>query len=323
VVSVVPVRARTVLQVLGPGKVVDETEVTLAFRWRARDGRDVPGSGRLWSRAPGQDWRRGPRLEFGRDGETRLRVGPRVDTRWKVVGRGGPWWRGDVSEVHLLDNVPPGDPVVYPPDAPRPRVKVPRQPRAVGEGPNPTVTGIPDAVWNQMTGRSWHSGCPVGRSELRLVRINYWGYDGYRYRGELVVRDDIAAKTVGAFSALYQAQLPIRSMYRVDRFGWSAYLHGGNNYDSMAAGNTSGFNCRGVVGNPGVPSPHSYGRAIDLNTWENPYHSRRGIVPNVWWASRSHPRIAWRSGEHPVVRIMRAHGFRWTYGSQDSQHFDG
>ena len=51
----------------------------------------------------------------------------------------------------------------------------------------------------------------------------------------------------------------------------------------MASGNTSGFNCRGVVGNPGVASPHSYGRAIDLNTWENPYHSQQGIVPNTWW----------------------------------------
>jgi hypothetical protein len=174
-----------------------------------------------------------------------------------------------------------------------------------------------------MTGRSWHSGCPVGRSELRLVRINYWGYDGYRYRGEIVVRDDITGKTVGALSALYRAQLPIRSLYRVDRYGWSDYLHGGDNYRSMASGNTSGFNCRGVVGNPGVASPHSYGRAIDLNTWENPYHSQQGIVPNTWWASRSHPRIAWRSGEHQVVKIMRAHGFRWTYGTQDSQHFDG
>jgi len=174
-----------------------------------------------------------------------------------------------------------------------------------------------------MTGRSWHEGCPVGRSELRLVRVNYWGYDGYRYRGEIVVRDDIAGKTMSVFSALYRAELPLRSMYRVDRFGWSDYLHGGDNYRSMAAGNTSGFNCRGVVGNPGVPSPHSYGRAIDVNTWENPYHSKQGIVPNTWWASHSHPRIAWRSADHPVVRIMRAHGFRWTYGTQDSQHFDG
>ena len=323
VAGIDPVPAETELRVAGPARIIDETTVTLTFRWQARDGRPVPGVARVWSRAAGQDWRAGPRLRFGRDGVAELRVGPRVDSRWKAVGGKGPWWRGDTSEVHELDNVPPGDPVAYPSGAPRPRVKLPRQPRAVGNGPNGNVTSIPNAVWNQMTGRSWHSGCPVGRSELRLVRINYWGYDGYRYRGELVVRDDIARQTVGAFSALYRARLPIRSMYRVDRFGWSSYLEGGNNYESMAAGNTSGFNCRGVVGNPSVPSPHSYGRSIDINTWENPYHSRRGWVPNTWWVSRSHPRIAWRSGEHPVVRIMRAHGFSWTYGTQDAHHFDG
>ena len=82
----------------------------------------------------------------------------------------------------------------------------------------------------------------------------------------------------------------------------------------MAAGNTSAFNCRDVTGRPGVRSPHSYGRSLDLNTWENPYRSARGLVPNAWWQSRSHPRIAWRSRTHPVVRIMARHGLRWTYG---------
>ena len=323
VLAVEPVKARTAIAVRGPARIVDETDETLTFRWRARDGRPVPGRARVWTRAAGQEWRRGPRLRFDEQGEARLGVAPRVDTRYRVVGGPGPWWRGATSEAHVLDNVPPGDPVAYPAAAPRPRVRLPRSPRAVGEGPNATVSGIPDGVWNDMTGRSWRSGCPVGRSELRLVRINFWGYDGYRYRGELVVRDDIAGKTVAAFSALYRARLPIRSMYRVDRFGWSERLGGADNYGSMASGNTSAFNCRGVVGNPSVRSPHSYGRSIDLNTWENPYRSRQGIVPNEWWASRSHPRIAWRSGEHAVVRIMRANGFRWTYGTQDAHHFDG
>ena len=55
---------------------------------------------------------------------------------------------------------------------------------------------------------------------------------------------------------------------------------------------------------------------------ENPYRSAQGLVPNSWWQSRSHPRVAWRSGEHRVVAIMRRHGLRWTYGLGDTQHFD-
>ena len=29
---------------------------------------------------------------------------------------------------------------------------------------------------------------------------------------------------------------------------------------------------------PATRSPHTYGRSLDLNTWENPYHSARGLV---------------------------------------------
>jgi hypothetical protein len=64
---------------------------------------------------------------------------------------------------------------------------MPLQPRAVGAGPNAVVTAIPDGVWGSMVGRTWHTGCPVGRSGLRLVRINYWDYTGYRRRGEIVL----------------------------------------------------------------------------------------------------------------------------------------
>ena len=111
-------------------------------------------------------------------------------------------------------------------------------------------------------------------------------------------------------------------MYRVDRFGWSRRLHGGDDYASMAAGNTSAFNCRSVVGRPGVRSPHSYGRALDINPWENPYRASHGWTPNTWWVGRSHPRVAWRSRSHPVVQLMGRHGLRWTYGSNDAHHFD-
>jgi hypothetical protein len=47
-----------------------------------------------------------------------------------------------------------------------------------------------------------------------------------------------------------------------------------------------------------------------------------GWTPNAWWGRRSHARVAWRSRSHPVVRRWLAHGFRWTYGVGDSQHFD-
>ncbi|UPK74783.1 M15 family metallopeptidase [Nocardioidaceae bacterium SCSIO 66511] len=213
------------------------------------------------------------------------------------------------------------EPVQLPKKAPRPRIRLPQQPRPTAHGMHPRVMRIPGKVWRSMTGRSWHRGCPVGRKQLRLVRMNYWGYDGYRHRGELVVHRSIARNTVRAFRAIYRGKFPIRHMFRVDRFGWSRKLHGANDFKSMRAGNTSAFNCRGIVGRPNDLSPHSLGRSIDINTWENPYRSARGFKPNRWWNFRSRPhRITYRSAKQGVVRAMRGAGFGWL-GSADWQHF--
>lgn len=316
-------RRRSVATVGGPARVVDEQTVELRIRWRTANGLPVTGHVELQRREPGQKrWERVRRLLTDAEGRAVLEVRPRVDTRWRVIAPVLDWVRRDVSPVHRVDNVPPGVPVELPAGAPRPRVNLPDQPRAVGDGANPTVTGIPDGVWNQMTGRSWHQGCPVGRSSLRLLRVNYWAYDGYRHRGEVVAHADAVDNMRAALVDMYERKLPIRSMYRVDRFGWSQRLQGADDYRSMAAGNTSAFNCRHVVGRPGVRSPHSYGRSLDINPWENPYRSSGGWVPNSWWVSRSHPRVAWRSRDHAVVSLMARHGLRWTYGTSDAHHFD-
>lgn len=321
-VAVGLLRRNTRLVVAGPDEVVDEQSVRVRVRWFTGNGQPVPGAVRLYRRNGSGDWRLERRLRTGDDGHVEITVTPRVDTRWRAEARRLDWAEGDRSPVHRIDNLPQGVPVRLPDAAPRPRVNLPDQPHAVGAGPNPVIRPVPTRVWRQMTGRSWHRGCPVGRAGLRYLRINYWDYRGYRRRGELVAHADAVRQMAGALAEMYRKDLPIRAMYRVDRFGWSARLRGADDYRSMAAGNTSAFNCRDVVGKPGVRSPHSYGRSLDVNTWENPYRSRQGTVPNTWWMSRSHPRVAWRSRSHRVVQVMAQHGLRWTYGNGDSQHFD-
>lgn len=306
-----------------PRTVVDGRQVTLVVRWRTGSGQPVSGPVRLYRKvANARRFQQVATLTTDRQGRASYDARPRVGTRWKARVAATDWTRADDSPVRLVRNVPPGDPVVLPAAAPEPRVRLPRQRRAVGKGPNVAITTIPDGVWSQMTGRSWHAGCPVGRAGLRLVRVNYWGFDGYRYRGELIAATGAANNMAGALAAMHRRGLPIRSMYRVDRFGWSGRLQGADDYRSMAADNTTAFNCRWVVGRPGVRSPHSYGRSLDINPWENPYHSAQGVVPNRWWPGRSHPEVAWRSRAHQVVRIMAAHGLRWTYGTSDAHHFD-
>lgn len=309
------------VRLTGPTRLKRGSAATLTIAWTTREPKPVNGRVTLQQRREGV-WKEIRTLELGRDGVATTRVSPTRDGRYRVVAPSLAWVVGGTSSVLAIDVVPPGTPVVLPSGAPPPRVKLPPQPLAVGQGANPSVSGISDAAWNSMVGRSWHAGCPVGRSGLRLVRVNYWDYAGERRRGEMVVAASVAGKVSRALAAMYAKQLPIRSMYRVDRFGWSSRLGGADDYASMAAGNASAFNCRDVVGRPGVPSPHSYGRAIDINPWENPYHSSGGWVPNSWWVGRTHPRVAWRSRSHPVVSTLSSYGFRWTYGTQDAHHFD-
>lgn len=319
-----PIRKRNGRVVINaPKSFVDERSARMGVRWTTGEGEPVgDGVVRLERRVERGVWRLVEKLRTDATGRAATRVSPREDSHWRARAVGLPWVERDTSRTHFLDNLPPGVPVDLPAAAPSLRRHMPPQAHARGRGPNPVINRIPDKVWNHMTGVSWHRGCPVGRSGLRLLRINYWDYKGYRRRGELVAAAGVIGQMSGALSAMYREKLPLRSMYRVDHFGWSSRLRGGDDYASMNAGNTSAFNCRDVVGRPGVRSPHSYGRSLDVNTWENPYRSAQGIVPNVWWQYHSHPRVAWRSRSHAVVRIMLNNGLRWTYGLGDTQHFD-
>ncbi len=321
-ITVTGVRYASTLALAGPKRIVDESAGYLGLHWTAADGSPVRGFVTIFRKVGTGPWTWYARRTTASNGRLAVAVAPRYDSSWRAVGTAGPWWLTDVSNDVFIDNVPPNSPVVLPAAAPHP-AGTPAQGRAQGAGPHSVITRIPRAVWRSMVGRSWHRGCPVGRPKLRLLRVNYWGFDGYRYRGEMVLSSAVAKRAAAALRDMYYGRYPIRRMYRVDRFGYSAVLHGANDYASMRADNTSAFNCRSVVNKPRVLSPHARGRAVDINTWENPYRSATGLVPNSWWASHSHPKVAWRSSSHPVVRIWNRHGFRWTYGNVDSQHVDG
>ena len=119
-------------------------------------------------------------------------------------------------------------------------------------------------------GSSWRTGCPIGPSELRRVRVSYWGYDGKVHTGDLIVRSTEATNVASAMEALYDARFQIQRIHPVQRYG-------SDDDASMAANNTSAFNCRAVTGGSSW-SEHSYGTAIDINPVQNPYVARSGTV---------------------------------------------
>jgi hypothetical protein len=167
---------------------------------------------------------------------------------------------------------------------------------------------------------SWRPGCPVGPAQLRLLRLAYWDFAGRRRIGELVVHREAAADVVAVFRRLYRARFPIRRMVRVDAYR-------GSDPASMAADNTSAFNCRFVqAAGPKRWSEHAYGRAVDVNPVENPYVEGARVSPPSGRAfanrSRSSPGMAVAGGV--LVRAFATRGWswggRWT-GTPDYQHF--
>jgi D-alanyl-D-alanine carboxypeptidase len=182
------------------------------------------------------------------------------------------------------------------------------------------VERIDAATRERMTGASWHRGCPVGFDELRLLTVSHWGFDGAVHRGRLVVNRDAATAMLGAMRTLFRLHYPIRQMRLVDAYG-------ADDHRSMAADNTSAFNCRFVAGSAGVWSEHAYGRALDLNPLENPYVTGSGYVSppaGASYADRSrHAKgVIHRGG--PVVAAFAVAGWKWGGDwpwPRDYQHF--
>ncbi|WP_432967782.1 M15 family metallopeptidase [Dactylosporangium sp. CA-233914] len=185
--------------------------------------------------------------------------------------------------------------------------------------PQDSVEALPAALRQAMTGVSWRPGCPVGLDDLRLVHTSYVGFDGATHAGQLVVHQAIAEATVRVFRQLREARLPIRGMNLIEQYG-------GSDDESMAADNTSAFNCRNVPGTSHW-SNHAYGRAIDVNPVENPYLPKGRVMPPAGKAylNRGDVRPGMIIAGDATVRAFRAEGFAWGgawASGTDYQHFE-
>lgn len=174
-------------------------------------------------------------------------------------------------------------------------------------------------------GGFWHQGCPVALSDLRVLTVSHWGFDGHAHTGRLIVNRAATGPLTRAFAQLYGLHFPIRHLRLADVYGPVR--------NRPRDGDPSGsFECRQAVPSPctggtgtGTWSMHAYGLAVDLNPVENPYvgcgqsrdptakryrdrsHHRRGMVtPRVVAAFRS---IGW------------GWGGAWTGNTKDYMHF--
>ena len=162
---------------------------------------------------------------------------------------------------------------------------------------------------------------PEIRKRQRVVAVEYFSTDGKIHQGQIVVDKDLVADVKLFFKEALNEKFPIHSVIPVS----APQFRKNGRWDddlSMAADNSSGFNYREKTGG-GSLSNHAYGRAIDINTFENPYVKKSLILPP---GANYTPSVAGTFTEtHPLVLLLKKLGWDWGgdwTNLQDYQHFE-
>lgn len=197
---------------------------------------------------------------------------------------------------------------------------------------------IPPELETRMKGVSWHAGCPVPIASLRLLHVRYLDFDGAEHQGQIVVHEKLAGEVLEIFREIREAGFPIERMRIIEDYG-------GNDELSMAANNTSGFNCRVNTTTGRGFSKHGYGFAIDINPIQNPYTKPQvdssGKLLRPLEGSWEPPRVEPSAGRDfldrrapkpgmiakgdAVCRAFTSRGWSWGgdfEGRTDYQHFE-
>jgi hypothetical protein len=171
----------------------------------------------------------------------------------------------------------------------------------------------------------WRASCPVGLSDLRLLTVSHWGFDGRAQTGQLVVNVRAAAPLQRVFGKLYALHFPIRHLQLADMYGPTR--------DRPRDGDVSGsFDCRQAVPSPctggrgtGTWSMHAYGLAVDVNPVENPYvgcgQSRDPSAKPYFDRSRHRRGMVTPSAIGAFRSVGWGWGGSWTGDTKDYMHF--
>lgn len=167
---------------------------------------------------------------------------------------------------------------------------------------------------------SWHKGCPLAISNLRVIETNYWGFDKQAHQGKIMINAKMAKDVWLLFEDLFAEHYPIHKMQLVDKYR-------ADDETSMRADNSSGYNCRrSHLDNSW--SRHSYGIAIDINPLENPAVTPDGDVMPATAKKFVNRKLKVKGIIKPNDAVVKAFekigwtwGGDWQKGYEDWQHF--
>jgi peptidoglycan LD-endopeptidase CwlK len=151
---------------------------------------------------------------------------------------------------------------------------------------------------------------------LAFIDVFYYSFDRKKHQGQIVVHSALEDDVCAIFELIEELKFPIGRVIPIVEYQW-------DDYKSMAANNSSGFNFRVIEGTTKL-SMHSLGRALDINPVQNPV-----IYPN---GVKAPSRAVYKPGkagtvdlDHPIVREFLKLGWHWGGNFEqpkDYHHFE-
>ncbi len=154
-------------------------------------------------------------------------------------------------------------------------------------------------------------------SELKLIDVTYYSFDGEIHRGQLLLNEKIAGEVAEVFKFILESKFPVAKVIPVVKYKW-------DDTKSMNDNNSYSF-CYRNVGY----SKHARGIAVDINPQQNPvrwnkeFRAIRTDKPRGAVYDPSKPGTFYP--EHPVVLKFTEKGFFWGRNfsrNDDDHHFE-
>lgn len=150
-----------------------------------------------------------------------------------------------------------------------------------------------------------------------ILEVAYFSFDGKYHQGQIVIDKDLESDVRDFFNFLIEQNFPLKSAIPIahNKYNFNDTL-------SMLDNNSSGFNPRNIAGTD-KPSNHAFGRAIDINPFQNPFIKNGLIEPKGAVYDILKPGTF--SAASPIVQFLKARG--WIWGGdfeeiKDYHHFE-
>lgn len=154
---------------------------------------------------------------------------------------------------------------------------------------------------------------------LEMIDVEYYGFDGKLHRGQIIVHKDLAKDITAIFKEIKRMRFPVESVIPV-KFDLP---DNGTTMDTL--NNSMGFHYRVIsTFQTDKLSNHAYGRAVDINPFQNPAILKSGkIIPEGGsYDPKAKGTILLNS---EIVKLFRKYGWQWggTWRSlKDYMHFE-